>query len=59
MIVEIADENDNGPYFTKRLYTGGELSSNACVLHIGVVFSLGEECAVVPRGVTVKYSSQR
>ncbi|XP_068705618.1 cadherin-23-like isoform X2 [Montipora foliosa] len=23
VIVEIADENDNGPYFTKRLYTGG------------------------------------
>lgn len=25
MIVNIADENDNGPLFTKKLYTGGNL----------------------------------
>ena len=25
VIVNIADENDNGPLFTKKLYTGGNL----------------------------------
>ena len=25
VIVEIADQNDNGPRFTKKLYTGGKI----------------------------------
>ena len=26
VIIQIADQNDNGPHFTKKLYTGGKLN---------------------------------
>lgn len=38
VIVNIADENDNGPLFTKKLYTGGNLFLFLFMLNLTLIF---------------------